>query len=265
MTAHDLGLVGRKLGMTRVYTDDGRATPVTVVEVQPNVVVSVRTPEKNGYAAVQLTVPVTRRKTRPSKALAGHYKASGVTPGRGLWECRISTESQLSELKVGGQHGVGLFSKGQRVDVRGRSKGKGFQSGIRRWNFRAQDATHGNSLSHRSNGSIGQCQTPGRVWKGKKMSGHQGAGRVTVQGLEVFKVDDTNKLLLLKGSVPGANGADVLICPSVKRPARRGAAATDSSSLSGDSPKSTSKSTSRSKSPDAADTSSAGGADSDSS
>lgn len=216
MATLGFGLVGRKVGMTRVYADDGSATPVTVVEVGPNVVVSVKKPENCNYAAVQLTTGDAGRKSKTNKAMLGHYAKAGVAMGRGLWEFRLRDEASVSEVECGHQYTVELLSKGQKIDVCGRSKGKGFQSGIRRWNFHSQDATHGNSLSHRSNGSIGQCQTPGRVWKGKKMSGHQGDERVTVQGLEVFDIDSKNGALLIKGAIPGANGGDVIIRPSAK-------------------------------------------------
>ena len=202
--------------MTHVYGEDGSATPVTVIELQPNTVVALKTEDKHGYASVQLTTGEVKRPSKTSKALQGHYKEASAKVGRGLWEFR--SRGDLSSVKLGDSFDVTLFAKGQQVDVCGRSKGKGFQSGIRRWNFHTQDASHGNSLSHRSNGSIGQCQTPGRVWKGKKMSGQQGNKRVTVQGLEVFDIDQTNMALLIKGAVPGANGGDVVIRPSVKVP-----------------------------------------------
>lgn len=208
-----LGLVGRKSGMTRVFTDDGVSIPVTVVEVDPNRVTQVKTVDSDGYAAVQVTVG-ERRASRVNKASAGHLAKSSVAAGRGLWEFRAADGDDLPE--VGGQLTVELFASGQKVDVTGQSKGKGFQGGIKRWNFRSQDMTHGNSLSHRSNGSIGQCQTPGRVWKGKKMSGHMGAERSTTQNLEVVRVDVERSLLLIKGAVPGAPGGDVIIRPAVK-------------------------------------------------
>lgn len=209
-----IGLVGRKVGMTRVYTEDGNSTPVTVINLLPNTVVALKTVERDGYSSAQMTTDQVKRQSKISKAVLGNYKKANLSAGRGLWEFR--SRADLSALKTGDNYGADLFIKGQKVDVSGCSKGKGFQSGIRRWNFHTQDNSHGNSLSHRSNGSIGQCQTPGRVWKGKKMSGQQGNKRVTVQGLEVFNIDVENSALLIKGAVPGPNGGDVLIRPSVK-------------------------------------------------
>jgi len=209
-----IGLVGRKAGMTRVFTDEGTSIPVTVVEVESNRITQVRTDDVDGYRAVQVTIG-QRRASRVSKAAAGHYAKAGVEAGRGLWEFRLSA-GEGEELKAGDNLTATVFEVGQKIDVTGQSKGKGFQGGIKRWNFQMQDATHGNSLSHRSNGSIGMCQTPGRVFKGKKMSGHMGAEQVTVQSLEVVRVDAERNLLLIKGSVPGATGADVIIKPAVK-------------------------------------------------
>ncbi|WP_207061667.1 50S ribosomal protein L3 [Motiliproteus sp. SC1-56] len=207
-----IGLVGRKAGMTRVFTEDGASVPVTVIEVEPNRVTQVKSAEKDGYAAVQVTVG-TRKASRVNKPQAGHFAKAGVEAGRGLWEFRLSGDD---EVQVGDQLTVAAFEAGQKVDVTGQSKGKGFQGGVKRWNFSMQDATHGNSLSHRAPGSIGQCQTPGRVWKGKKMAGHMGAERVTVQTLEVVRVDAERNLLLIKGAVPGAPGGDVIVKPAVK-------------------------------------------------
>lgn len=208
-----LGLVGRKCGMTRVFTEDGLSIPVTVVEVDPNRVTQVKTQESDGYAAVQVTVG-ERRASRVNKASAGHFAKANVAAGRGLWELRL--EQSDNAPAVGEQLTVEQFESGQKVDVTGRSKGKGFQGAIKRWNFTMQDATHGNSISHRSAGSIGQCQTPGRVWKGKKMAGHMGAAKVTTQGLEIVRVDAEKNLLLIKGAVPGAPGGDVIVRPAVK-------------------------------------------------
>jgi large subunit ribosomal protein L3 len=207
-----IGLVGRKSGMTRVSTEEGDSIPVTVIEVDPNRITQVKTTEKDGYNALQVTVG-SRRASRVNKAAAGQFAKASVEAGRGLWELRLSGEG---EQKVGDQLTVEQFEAGQMVDVTGQSKGKGFQGGIKRWNFQTQDMTHGNSLSHRSNGSIGQCQTPGRVWKGKKMSGHMGAERSTTQNLEVVRVDVERNLLLIKGAVPGAPGGDVMVKPAVK-------------------------------------------------
>lgn len=208
-----IGLVGRKSGMTRVFTDDGISIPVTVIEVSPNRVTGVKTSESNGYSAVQVTAGA-RKASRVSKAEAGQFAKAGVEAGRGLWEFRLEDGDEAPE--VGAELTVATFEPGQKVDVTGQSKGKGFQGGIKRWNFHMQDATHGNSISHRSNGSIGQCQTPGRVWKGKKMSGHMGAERVTVQTLEVVRVDEARNLILIKGAVPGAPGGDVFLRAAVK-------------------------------------------------
>lgn len=208
-----VGIVGRKCGMTRVFTEDGVSIPVTVVEVEPNRISQVKTKEVDGYQAVQITIG-TRRASRVSKSEAGHWAKAGVEAGRSCVELR--TDGSEEEFAVGGVLSVDRFQVGQKVDVTGTSKGKGFQGGIKRWNFQMQDATHGNSISHRSNGSIGQCQTPGRVFKGKKMSGHMGSEQVTVQTLEVVRVDAERNLLLIKGAVPGAPGGDVIVRPAVK-------------------------------------------------
>ena len=207
-----VAIVGRKCGMTRIFTEDGLSIPVTVVEAEPNRIAQVKTPENDGYSAVQVTVG-DRRSTRLSKAEVGHFAKAGVGAGRGLWEFRAE---DVSSFEPGAELTVSVFSAGDKVDVTGVSKGKGFQGGIKRWNFSSQDNTHGNSLSHRSNGSIGQNQTPGRVFKGKKMSGHMGAARVTVQSLEIVRVDQERNLLLVKGAVPGAVGGDVVVRPAVK-------------------------------------------------
>jgi large subunit ribosomal protein L3 len=208
-----IGLVGRKSGMTRVFTEDGISIPVTVIEVNPNRVTRVKADDVDGYRAIQITTG-SRKASRIPKAEAGHFAKAGVEAGRGLWEFRLEQGEEAPE--VGVELTVAVFEVGQKVDVTGQSKGKGFQGGIKRWNFTMQDATHGNSLSHRSNGSIGQCQTPGRVFKGKKMSGHMGAERVTVQTLEVVRVDAERNLILVKGAVPGAPGGDVFVHPAVK-------------------------------------------------
>lgn len=217
-----IGLVGRKSGMTRIFTETGTSIPVTVVEVLPNRVTQVKTADTDGYAAVQVTTG-SKKANRVSKASAGHFAKAGVEAGRGLWEFRASAD-ELAELAPGAEITVTRFAEGQIVDVTGTSKGKGFQGVIKRHNFSAQDATHGNSLSHRAPGSIGQNQTPGRVWKGKKMAGHMGAERVTTQNLQVVRVDAENNLLLIKGAIPGATGGDVIVLPAVK------AAATHNSS-----------------------------------
>ena len=208
-----IGVVGRKAGMTRVFTEEGVSVPVTVVQVEPNRVSQVKTVETDGYQAIQVTVGERRAQHRVSQPIKGHLAKSEMRMGRGLWEFRIK---DLGELVVGSEISVGQFEAGQIVDVTGQSKGKGFAGAVKRWNFRMQDATHGNSLSHRAPGSIGNCQTPGRVFKGKKMAGHMGAERVTVQGLEVVRIDEEKGLILVKGSVPGANGMDVIIKPAAK-------------------------------------------------
>lgn len=207
-----IGLVGRKCGMTRIFQDDGAAIAVSVVEVDPNRVTQIKTAESDGYQSVQITTG-TRKSRRVTKAEAGHLAKANVEAGRGLWEFRIN---ETSELKVGDAVGVELFEAGQKIDVTGTSKGKGFAGVIKRWNFQMQDATHGNSLAHRAPGSIGQCQTPGRVFKGKKMAGHMGSRKVTTQSLEIVRVDKERNLLLIKGAIPGATGNDVMVCPATK-------------------------------------------------
>ena len=209
-----LGLVGRKEGMTRVFNEDGVAVPVTVIQVEPNRVTQVRTKDTDGYEAIQVTVG-QRKASRVNKPTAGHYAKAGVEAGRGLWEFRLD-DHEGDAPEVGNELKVDLFESGQKVDVSGTSKGKGFQGGVKRHNFRTQDATHGNSLAHRAPGSIGQCQTPGRVFKGKKMAGHMGSEKVTVQTLEIVRVDADRNLLLVKGAVPGANGGDVIVTPAIK-------------------------------------------------
>ena len=218
-----LGVVGRKVGMTRVFDDAGRSTPVTVVEVGRNRVTARRTGEVDGYEAVQVTLG-EKKANRLSKAEAGHFAKVGVDAGRGLWEFRLEGEADtvggvdVAGLAVGGDYGVEMFEDGQKVDVTGTSIGKGFAGGVKRWNFSMQDATHGNSLSHRAPGSIGQNQTPGRVFKGKKMAGHMGAVRTTTQNLSVVRVDAERNLLLIRGPVPGATGGDVIVRHAVKGP-----------------------------------------------
>jgi large subunit ribosomal protein L3 len=198
--------------MTRIFSEDGASIPVTVVEITPNRVTQVKDVDSDGYRAVQVTAG-SRKAAKVSKSEAGHFAKAGVEAGRGLWEFRVDADDDIA---VGSELTVESFEVGQRVDVAGRSKGKGFQGAVKRWNFRTQDATHGNSLSHRAPGSIGQCQTPGRVFKGKKMAGQMGNANVTVQGLEVVRVDAERNLLLIKGAVPGAPGGDVIVRPAVK-------------------------------------------------
>ncbi len=208
-----IGLVGRKSGMTRIFSEDGASTPVTVIEIEPNHITQVKTAETDGYSALQVTTG-ERKQARVSKPLGGHYAAAKVVAGRGLWEFRV--DSLDDDMAVGGELAIDQFEAGQKVDVQGTSKGKGFAGAIKRWNFHGQDNTHGNSISHRAPGSIGQCQTPGRVFKGKKMAGHLGNAKVTTQNLEIVRVDAERRLLLVKGAVPGPAGGDVVIRPAVK-------------------------------------------------
>ena len=207
-----IGIVGVKRGMTRVFTEDGQSVPVTVIEAAPNRVTQRKTVETDGYDAVQVTSG-TVKASKISKPEAGHFAKANVEAGRRLHEFRVEVGA---ENAVGDSIGLDLFEAGQKVDVTGQSKGKGFAGVIKRYNFKMQDATHGNSVSHRAPGSIGQCQTPGRVFKGKKMAGHMGAVRVTTQTLEVVRVDQENNLLLIKGAVPGAKGGEIIIKPAVK-------------------------------------------------
>ncbi len=209
-----IGLIGRKCGMTRVFTDAGVSVPVTLIEATPNRVTQVKTEGTDGYSAVQVTAG-TRRASLLTKPEAGHYARAKVEAGRGLWEFRATAE-EVGALPVGSVLTVERFKVGQRVDVAGVTKGKGFQGTIKRHNFTMGDATHGNSLSHRAPGSIGQRQTPGRVFPGKKMSGHMGATRQSIQNLEVVKIDAERNLIAIKGSVPGAAGGDVIIRPAAK-------------------------------------------------
>ncbi|MFO7762989.1 MAG: 50S ribosomal protein L3 [Wenzhouxiangellaceae bacterium] len=208
-----IGIVGRKRGMTRIFTEDGTSVPVTVVEADPNRITQIRELDCDGYGAIQVTTG-SRRASLVNQPAAGHYRNAGVEPGEGLWEFRLDGDD--GDFAVGGEITVERFSDGQKVDVTGTSKGKGFAGVVKRHNFRTQDATHGNSLAHRAPGSIGQCQTPGRVFKGKKMAGHMGAERVTTQNLEIVRVDPERNLLLIRGAVPGAPGGHVLVRPSVK-------------------------------------------------
>lgn len=212
-----IGLVGRKSGMTRVFTEDGVSTPVTVIEIEPNRITQVKTPEVDGYTALQITTG-ERKQARVSKPQGGHFAKASVPAGRGLWEFRLDAKGVSSdEMAVGAELSLAQFEAGQKVDVQGVSKGKGFAGAIKRWNFRGQDNTHGNSISHRAPGSIGQCQTPGRVFKGKKMSGHMGNVKTTTQNLEIVRIDTDQNLLLIKGAVPGPAGGDVVVRPAVKK------------------------------------------------
>ena len=209
-----IGLIGRKVGMTRIFNEDGVSVPVTVIEATPNRVTQIRNEETDGYRALQVTAD-TKKANRVNKAQAGHYAKAGVEAGRGLWEFRLAA-SEGEGIEVGSEITVEVFNDTKLVDVTGTSKGKGFQGGVKRWNFSMQDATHGNSLSHRAPGSIGQNQTPGRVFKGKKMAGQMGNVRTTTQNLEVVRVDAERNLLLVKGAVPGSIGGDVIVKPAVK-------------------------------------------------
>ncbi|RJS94029.1 50S ribosomal protein L3 [Salinisphaera sp. Q1T1-3] len=230
-----IGLVGRKRGMTRVFDENGASVSVTVVEVEPNRVVQKKDVEADGYRALQVTTG-TRRPSRVTKAAAGHFKAAGVEAGRGLWEFRVdgdwpkvaaptsqaaegeeAGDAEQVEIEVGGELTVSLFEAGQQVDVIGRSIGKGYGGVIKRHNFRSQRTTHGNSKAHRAPGSIGQNQSPGHVFKGKKMAGQLGNVRKTVQNLEVVRVDAERGLILVRGGVPGAKNGDVIIQPAVKK------------------------------------------------
>ena len=209
-----IGLVGKKCGMTRIFTEAGASIPVTVVEISANRITQVKNTDVDGYQAIQVTTG-TRRDSRVTAAQKGHFAKAGVAAGRGVWEFRAN-DSDLEGREIGGEILADLFEQGQMVDVTGNSKGKGFQGGVKRHNFSMQDATHGNSVSHRAIGSTGQNQSPGKVFKGKKMPGQMGNKRVTVQGLEVISVDVEKGLLVIKGAIPGATGGDVIVRPSVK-------------------------------------------------
>lgn len=207
-----IGLVGKKVGMTRIFTEDGVSIPVTVIEIEANRVTQVKGLDTDGYRAIQVTTG-SKKSNRVTKPETGHFAKAGVEAGRGLWEFRLE-EGQ--EFTAGQEISVEIFADVKKVDVTGTSKGKGFSGTVKRWNFRTQDATHGNSLSHRVPGSIGQNQTPGKVFKGKKMAGHLGGERVTVQSLDVVRVDSERNLLLVKGAVPGATGGNLIVKPAVK-------------------------------------------------
>ena len=209
-----IGLVGKKQGMTRMFTPEGDAFAVSVVSVSPNIITQIKSQETDGYSSIQVTTGEKKEK-HIKKPMSGHFKKKGVNPGEGLWEFKVNPEA-LEELEVGSQLFLEQFEEGQTIDVQGKSKGKGFAGTVKRWNFKMQDATHGNSISHRAPGSIGQCQTPGKVWKGKKMSGHMGDEQKTVQNLEIASIDSNNNLLLIKGSIPGPTGSNVLLKPAVK-------------------------------------------------
>jgi len=209
-----IGVVGRKAGMTRIFTEDGASIPVTVIEVEPNRVTQVKSVETDGYSALQVTVG-SRKASRVTKPMAGHFAKAGVEAGRGLWEFRLS-DGEGEGLDAGSEIKADIFEEGQMIDVSGTTIGKGFAGVIKRYNFQMQDATHGNSVSHRAPGSIGQNQTPGRVFKGKKMAGHMGNVKHTVQNLQVVRVDVERNLLLVKGAVPGHKGGNVVVTPAMK-------------------------------------------------
>ena len=209
-----IGLIGKKQGMTRVFTPAGDAISVTVISVQPITITQIKSDETDGYSSVQVTTG-NKKEKHLTKPQLGHFKKNSINPGEGLWEFRVNAD-QIAELEVGSDLFLEQFEEGQSVDVSGTSKGKGFQGTVKRWNFQMQDATHGNSISHRAPGSIGQCQTPGKVWKGKKMSGHMGDERKTVQNLKITSIDEENSLLLIKGPIPGATGSDIILKPAIK-------------------------------------------------
>ncbi len=209
-----IGLVGRKIGMTRIFTDDGASVPVTVLDVSDNRVTQIKIPATDGYSAVQITCG-TRRTHRVSKPLIGHFAKAGVEAGRMLKEF-VASADEIGDLKPGDALTLGRFQVGQKVDISGSSQGKGFSGVIKRHNFRSNRASHGNSITTRAPGSIGQAQDPGRVFPGKKMAGHYGAAKITTQNLEIIRIDMERHLLLIKGAVPGSKGNDVIIRPSVK-------------------------------------------------
>ncbi len=209
-----IGLIGRKCGMTRIFCEDGSSVPVTVLQIDSNRVTQVKSLEIDGYCAIQVAAG-DKKSSKVTKAMAGHYAAANVTAGRGLWEFRLE-EGESSEFNLGSELPLSIFAEGQVIDVQGQSIGKGFAGGVKKHHFSMQDATHGNSLSHRVLGSIGMCQTPGRVFKGKKMAGHLGAAKTTIQNLTIHSIDAERNLILVKGAVPGAKGGDVVITPASK-------------------------------------------------
>ena len=209
-----IGLVGKKQGMTRMFTPEGNGFAVSVVSVSPNIVTHIKSLEVDGYSSIQVTTGEKKEK-HVKKPIYGHFKKKGLNPGEGLWEFKVN-QDELNNLEVGSQLFLEQFEEGQTIDVQGKSKGKGFAGTVKRWNFKMQDASHGNSISHRAPGSIGQCQTPGKVWKGKKMSGHMGDETKTVQNLKIASIDTDNNLMLIKGSIPGPTGSNVILKPAVK-------------------------------------------------
>lgn len=211
----NIGLIGRKCGMTRVFTPEGISIPVSVLEILPNRVTQIKKAETDGYYAIQVTTG-TRRSSRVSKPMAGHFAKANTAPGRGLWEFRVDA-SFVTDLTVGAEFTASIFKEGQLVDVSGHTRGRGFTGTIVRWNFASQRASHGNSVSHNTPGSIGQNQTPGRVFKGKKMSGQWGDEKRTIQSLEIIRVDAERNMILVKGAIPGAPGGDIIVLPAIKK------------------------------------------------
>lgn len=210
-----LGVVGEKCGMTRIFTEDGASVPVTVIRVEANRVTQLKSNAVDGYSAVQVTTG-EQKSSRVNKPLAGHFSKQELAAGRGLWEFRVN-DDELEKFSLGSEYGLEIFKSGQYVDVQGVSIGKGFAGGVKRHHFQTQDMTHGNSLSHRAAGSIGQCQTPGRVFKGKKMAGHMGSVKRTMQSLEIINIDQARNLIMIKGSVPGSKGGSVILASAVKK------------------------------------------------
>ena len=209
-----IGLIATKEGMTRLFQEDGKSLPVSVLKVDTNFISQIKTKQSDGYNSIQLSTKEQKEKNQ-TKSKIGHFSKNNLSLKKHIKEFRLD-ESQLDGLELGKEFDVNIFEEGQLVDVSGISKGKGFAGTVKRWNFATQDATHGNSLAHRKPGSIGQCQTPGRVWKGKKMAGHMGSVKKTVQNLRVVKIDEENSLLLVQGAIPGFNGSSVIIKPAVK-------------------------------------------------
>ena len=209
-----IGLIATKEGMTRLFQEDGKSLPVSVLKVDTNFISQIKTTQSDGYDSIQLSTKEQKEKNQ-TKSKIGHFSKNNLSLKKHIKEFRLD-ESELDGLELGKEFDVNIFEEGQLVDVSGISKGKGFAGTVKRWNFATQDATHGNSLAHRKPGSIGQCQTPGRVWKGKKMAGHMGNVKKTVQNLRVVKIDEENSLLLVQGAIPGFNGSSVIIKPAVK-------------------------------------------------
>ena len=209
-----IGLIATKEGMTRLFQDDGKSLPVSVLKVDTNFISQIKTKQSDGYDSIQLSTKNQKEKNQ-TKSKIGHFNKKNLPLKKYIKEFRLD-ENELEGLELGKEFDVNIFEEGQLVDVSGISKGKGFAGTVKRWNFATQDATHGNSLAHRKPGSIGQCQTPGRVWKGKKMAGHMGNVKKTIQNLKIVKVDEENSLLLVQGAIPGFNGSSVIIKPAVK-------------------------------------------------